>query len=220
MDETSNLNLNLSQTLEELENAVERFKAGSSAAYISIASSMRKLVGYGRGNDLVHRVIPKATMHKLVAPSPLPEEFNRLSREGQDSEQPKSEDLVSDIFSIRSLKVSDPVQVEVEFDRDSLPVLLPEWRDQQLKRSDPVSLDQQLKPSDPPVSLGQFIQELANKEAVHVDDELGEQVRMVDEAISIRVGEAELRIAPAIVASIGEYVLVRTRELLATQDNS
>lgn len=208
MDETSNLNLNLSQTLEELENAVERFKAGSSAAYISIASSMRKLVGYGRGNDLVHRVIPNATMHKLVAPSPLPEDFNRLSREGQDSEQPKSEDLVSDIFSIRSLKVSDPVQVEVEFDHDSLPVLLPEWR------------DQQLKPSDPPVSLGQFIQELANKEAVHVDDELGEQVRMVDEAISIRVGEAELRIAPAIVASIGEYVLVRTRELLATQDNS
>ncbi len=208
MDETTDLHLNLSQTLEELENAIERFKSGSSAAYLSVASSLRKLVGPGRGNDLVRRVMPKGTMHKLVAPSPLPEELHRLSRPRQALEIAKSDGLVSGIFSIRSLQASDPPQVEVEFDRDSLPVLLPEWRDQQLKHT------------DPPVSLGQFIQELANKEAVHADDELGEQVRLVDETISILVGEAELRIAPAIVASIGEYVLVRIGELLAMQDNS
>ncbi len=208
MEETTDLHLNLFQTLEELENAIERFKSGSSAAYLSIASSLRKLVGYGRGNDLVRRVIPKATMHKLVAPSRLPEDFNRLSRARQVLEIAKSEGLVSGIFSIRSLQLSGPPQVEVEFDRDLLPLLLPEWRDQQLKHT------------DPSVSLGQFIQELADKEAVHADDELGKQVRLVDETISIRVGEADLRIAPAVVASIGEYVLVRIRELLPMQDNS
>ena len=202
MTKHRNLKEALREATEELEIGVERARNGSTSAYQTIATYLRKLVGVHRGNDLLCRVIPKATLHKLVEqPSPLPvEELEKLNPGRRWLEEQDRGPQFAGIYSINKVTFSDPLQVEIQFDLSSEPLPVQEWREQVLVNS------------SPPILVGEFIQTLGNQEGAHTDDEIHRAIRKVDDLAD------QWPTARAVIVGLGEYVAGRVRELIAESE--
>jgi hypothetical protein len=202
MTKHRNLQEALREVTEELEIGVARARDGSTSAYQTIATYLRKLVGAHRGNDLLCRVIPEATLHKLVAqPPPLSvEELEKLTPGGRWLEEQDRGPQFAGIYSINRVTFSYPLQVEIQFDLSSESLPVQEWREQILVNT------------SPPILVGKFIQTLGNQEGAHTDDEIHRAIRKVDDLADQRPA------ARAVIVGLGEYVAGRVRELIAERE--
>ena len=200
MTKHRNLQEALREATEELEVGVARARGGSTSAYQTIATYLRKLVGAHRGNNLLCRVIPEATLHKLVEqPPPLSvEELEKLTPGGRWLEEQDRGPKFAGIYSIYSVAgTSAPLQVKIEFDLSSKPLPLQEWREQLLVNT------------SPPILVGEFIQTFGNQEGAHTDDEIHRAIRKIDDLAH------QMPAARAVIVGLGEYIAGRVRELIA-----
>lgn len=180
----------LDDAITELESAVKRGSGGEETAYISAASQLRKIVGTGRGNDLLERVVQGATLHRL--PPIRQDVLDELDAGHAVSYYPGALELRGALGQAMHL----------EWQRHAAPIPIAEWRNEVLL----VALVE--------ISLGRFIQELGNQEGSHADEELAAVLAVVEvSARTIQIGGQPVRLAPALILSIGEYVVERTREL-------
>ena len=155
---------------------------------------MRKIVGTGRrGNELLERVVPEAALHRLP---PIRQDVLDALEAGR-----------AVLYYSGTLVLGGPGGLvwRLQWQRHAAPVPVAEWR------------DEVLLVASAKILLGRFIQKLGDQEGSHADEELDAVLVAVEDAAGIVVGGRPIRLVPALLLSIGEYVVQRTRELLATE---
>ena len=187
--------------LEQIEDNAALFRDGRNSAYQAVAIQLRNLLLKGR-RSLLERVFPGVRLHPL---NPLPVH-----------EHIGGNTYRTTIFGHANLNMGSPGRsfLTLPVNRDAPPIPLDEWLDQWVV--------------NPETKIRKLIQETANEEVAHTEDERGPTLANLAEMALYRGRHPseikDLNLKPErhmhqmMIVAIGEYVASLCRELLLDVD--